>query len=656
MLNGPNDWEWMRATRPSLTALLLVFAGSPMLRAEAFTGWPTTDWEVFCYLPTCAEWYGTSEPCSDAGNTPGWNAYSIEVWQSEDFWDGKKECSKEEVGPNREQAEQLLEQASQWLESMDFRPPLMPMDPAGTKYLAFIAPRYSAVSIAGEQPTDGNGDFLARPFYLPPRPEIPGLGRGALIILAPNPKDIAHELFHAIQYNSPAWSGGYGSVAAWIEEGTAEAVGLTFAANDQKGKRSYDEILHWAATPEQAYEDQFFWRRAGRQIGSQDNIAYLQKILGRNLLGPRGIDGVDTVFKEEADGLYDVLPDFFSYLSIHQDYFGAVDNIKASLPAGRDRHEEEFDSGVNRVAGSAHQLEVDFPNDGAVRQLEVEISFKEDHEDLHLIVDGQRYDVTGPRNLYRDVLVHGPGKKYDIIVANVNREAVQSNNRSYHLKVSLRRVDWCTMTARVSGDVGGSYFGDIAHFSTTGGATIYGTFSNPERITGVAEFLGNVTEMAGGEDASEEIQAMAEEFAAEASEIPRETFGLSLSDQKLEDDAQQALAHLAGGFTLEASVIGPEVGKGVTGGIPLKMLRVVPGPRAESTLDKVPFVWVEGAPGSAQLFITRNTGDLVAGRISGTLHAEGYYKPGGDAPVIVVQASFVALEGPTGCLGVMSSF
>ena len=97
-------------------------------------------------------------------------------------------------------------------------------------------------------------------------------------------------------------------------------------------------------------------------------------------------------------------------------------------------------------------------------------------------------------------------------------------------------------------------------------------------------------------------------------------------------------------------------GSGDDRNAPLEMLRVVPGPRAESTLDKVPFVWVEGAPGSAQLFITYNTGDLVAGRVSGTLYAEGYYKADRSIPVIVMQASFVALEGPTGCLGVGSLF
>jgi hypothetical protein len=165
-----------------------------------------------------------------------------------------------------------------------------------------------------------------------------------------------------------------------------------------------------------------------------------------------------------------------------------------------------------------------------------------------------------------------------------------------------------------------------------------------------------MAEQAGGEGAGEEIAARAREFSQSASELPRETFGLSLSEQKLDAEGEAALAVLAGGFTLEASAIGPKVEKGVTGGIPLKMLRVVPGPRAESTLDKVPFVWVEGAPGSAQLLITHNTGDLVAGRISGTLYAEGYYKPGGAAPVIVVHGSFVALEGPTGCLGIQAPF
>ncbi len=488
-----------------------------------------------------------------------------------------------------------------------------------------------------------------------------------------------HELFHGVQnayhpkFDKPE---GWSQERKWIWEGTAIAVQIAYSDQfmpgigprpDARLPRQYDVPLHEPVDDPDpcspgartdSYGTAQFWMKVGRRLGSQHGIAYIANILEQNLDDERGLAGVDAALaqlNQPHGGLYHLLPWFFSTLDTNRNYFGHPEFLSARLPAGRSRDTLKFPGHVRKVAGFSHNLEVSHSSD---KPVEVEIRFKEDQEYLHLIVDGNLYSsaTLGPRNLYRDLLVHGNRKEYDIVVANVARQAVDSEDRDYELEVELREVDYCTMTAHTSGDVGGSYFGDVAHFSTTGGATIYGAFSNPEMIAGVAEWLGGMAEMAGGEGAGEQIEQMKEEMQAGASEIPRETFGLSLSEQKLDADAEQSIAVLAGGFTLEASVIGPEVGEGVTGSIPLTMLRVVPGPRAESTLDKVPFVWVQGAPGSAQLFITRNTGDLVAGRISGTLYAEGYYKPDGSAPVITVNASFVALPGPTGCLGVAAPF
>lgn len=466
-----------------------------------------------------------------------------------------------------------------------------------------------------------------------------------------------HELFHAVQNN-------YQNIGDddrdWIWEGTADAVLRAYADEFEpelgvklRARVTFDQPLHKPPTDGDAYGTWFFWRNVGQAIGSPSSIGYLSTLLAEDMEDNNGLDGVDNGLRAYG-GLYKQLPIFFARLDIDNRYFGTAKKIEATMPRDRRKYEKEFPGTVKEVAGSAHKLKVKANPGGSGKPIEVEIRFKEDHPDLHLIVDGHRYDGAelGPRSLYRSLITQGSQRDFDIVVANVAEEAASSKKKSYTLVVTLRRVDWCSMTARVSGDVGGSYFGDVAHFSTTGGATIYGAFSNPEMIEGMGEWLENMAEQAGGEGAGDEIAARARDFSQGAGELPRETFGLSLSNQRLDAENEEALAFIAGGFTLEASVMGPEVGKGVTGNIPLKMLRVVPGPRAESTLDKLPFAWVEGAPGSAQLFITRNTGDLVAGRIGGTLYAEGYYKPGGSKPVIVVQASFVALQGPTGCMGI----
>ena len=568
--------------------------------------------------------------------------------------------------PADEVYKDLLEHASVWLNGLGFGYPrilvkerINPEDPGGPREMFYFAE-------VSDSKNEGDSETIG--VYFPDDKELyirsdayfamgdpgvsgddPEYGLEESLTFTP-----VHELFHAVQNNYQDISD---DERDWIWEGTADAVLRAFADEFEpelgvklRARITFDEPLHKPPDDDDAYGTWFFWRNVGRAIDSPSSIAYLDDLLAEDLEDNNGLDGVDRALRPYG-GLYKQLPKFFSGLDA-QVYFGSLNEIEISLPPGKTEHEKESGSAVKEVAGTAHLLRVKANSTGSGKPLEVEIRFKEDHEDLHLIVDGNRYDIAelGPRNLYRSLIVHGDRRDFDIVVGNVAEETGKSQERSYTLVVTLREVDWCAMTASVTGDIGGSYFGDVAHFSTTGGATIYGAFSNPEMIEGVADWLGGMAEMAGGEGAGEQFEEMKEEMQAGASELPREAFGLSMTNQKLDAEGDEALAFIAGGFSLEASVIGQELAEGFTGSLPLKYLRVVPGPRAESTFDKVPFVWVEGAPGSAQLFITNNDGNLVAGRISGTLYAEGYYKADRSKPVIVVQASFVALEGPTGCL------
>ena len=157
--------------------------------------------------------------------------------------------------------------------------------------------------------------------------------------------------------------------------------------------------------------------------------------------------------------------------------------------------------------------------------------------------------------------------------------------------------------------------------------------------------------MGGGDEVEAEIEAAKKELAAEAGQAPTETFGISLTSQRLSEDGDEAaLAAMMGGFTLEASVVGAQVEPGESKSYPLAKLRVVPGGRSEHTYGQVAFSIEEGSGGQGRLQVSRHTGDLVAGRISGTLYAAGYVKQDGSKPMIRVEAEFVALPGPLSCM------
>ncbi len=74
-----------------------------------------------------------------------------------------------------------------------------------------------------------------------------------------------------------------------------------------------------------------------------------------------------------------------------------------------------------------------------------------------------------------------------------------------------------------------------------------------------------------------------------------------------------------------------------------------PAPRAEFTLDKVPFVRVRGMPGAASLTIARYEWGVTAGILAASLQAQGTRRGTAPAALLPFTAPFVARKGPAGC-------
>lgn len=466
-----------------------------------------------------------------------------------------------------------------------------------------------------------------------------------------------HELFHAVQ------EGYYGEDdhegIAWITEGTAEAVMMAYVKHHEPDNlapvemRRFDHPLH---RPDPYLDDDDdtarFWIGVGTLIESRDHVQYLREVLRQVALDDAEHDGLPAVDSalESWGGLYRLYPRFLARrIEWNEETFGEARELApVRLPAGDDEETwtrpERGTVEVAEVAGRWMRLEAD-PG-GGDRPVELTVWIEDDLPELHLLVENELFSRAVPRNRYTTVVAPGERRPLDVVVANVAETAVETEPREVRLGVRLRELNQCSLTARVTGYVNGTYSGDVAHFSTEGGATIYGAFSNPERVQEVIEGMAEMMEAMGGErpDTSDWEPPPGEE-------MPRETLGISASDLQLDGGEEQALGSLVGGFRMEASVIGAAVEEGFTGGLQLASLRVTPGGRAAGDLQQVPFVWKEGEPGSAHLDITHFSGGLLVGTITGQLFSQGYYDPDTRQPAqISVQAQLVALPGPTGCM------
>lgn len=483
---------------------VVAFMGTFFSSANA-DGWSAKGWQVECYVPSCVEWYGMQSQCTDSAisGARDWSTYLTELERSTPGWQGmEKECAGPS-GPLRDQVKQQLETASKWLGGMGFEEPLLQRSPDGKRFMAYVLHPFMTVKYYG-----GGPDWI-RPFYVRPAPGFEDVKHRRIFVLGDKPKDTVHELFHAVQYNSPAWDDVSSPPSAWIEEGTAEAVGLAFAQQQAGAARPYDEILNWQPAKQAAsYEDQYFWRRIGQLINAPSDIGYLRELLKTDLDMERGLRGVDACLRKHG-GLYDLLPEFYSALDIEREfpspvtgktsyYFGKPPEHEVELLPLMDSESQIFSKPeLKATAGDASKVRVKHSSD---KPVEVEISVVEDLDPLHLIVNKERYDndALEERNVYRTVLENDTSAEYDVIVANIAENTAQgaqcsdasssgsssnsgdsNGDRSYRLKVKLREIN-CMVRVSVAGSArGGSRITPFTVNLTPDGSAITGVYWAP---------------------------------------------------------------------------------------------------------------------------------------------------------------------------------
>lgn len=261
-----------------------------------------------------------------------------------------------------------------------------------------------------------------------------------------------HELFHGIEatYHRNVCAEGNG----WICEGMADAALRAYAdkfepeMNIAMKRRPYHEPLNAPSKDEWGYGTWQFWLDVGAYLNSTDRIRYFREVMGRSLTSHNGLVGVDHALKDlmtgNADeeairgkaGLYELLPWFFTKHPM-TDLFPAPLARTVELAPGENSAERRITNiEVQPVAGRNVELTVKKPADTAAA---VKISFAQAHADLHLIVDGQRYDkVEGDkRNVFVKVDDESAEMTFNVIIANVAEVAQTSRETKVTLVVEL---------------------------------------------------------------------------------------------------------------------------------------------------------------------------------------------------------------------------
>ena len=240
--------------------------------------------------------------------------------------------------------------------------------------------------------------------------------------------------------------------------------------------------------------------------------------------------------------------------------------------------------------------------------------------------------VSGPARIDRAGVVRPTGD------GEVTIEAVSLDDRLYRdrAEIEVGRCD-CMVSAILSGDtMKTNAQGGVAHFSTEGGTTIMGAFSNPQVLDGALEMFGGVM----GEEQGER----AEEWKREMAKMPRETLGITLSEMQPGSGGEELLGQAFGGFKLQASVMNRSIEPGFAGGLPLSHVSLHTGEYTEGGYPTA-YEWAPGAPGSVHLVVGHYNGRSLSGTITGNMFAPGLYKESsGQPPQISFAVSFYALE------------
>ncbi|MDZ7791523.1 MAG: hypothetical protein U5L08_13725 [Xanthomonadales bacterium] len=623
--------------------------------------WPTSDWAVVCAADVIAE-LDHIDNLTESGIS------------SELVCSGSREDSPSAL------ARKVLVDTGAWFESMCFREPVVPTYRRGDQERAWKA-SLARADTDGNAGVYGDGElYVSYDYFIGD-----GIESGEGLDFKPSDDGLAtlpHELFHAIQANyslleTDDWH-------KWIIEGTAEAAELTWKRREDMTTlgqaRYYDDPLHLPRNELHAYRTSTFWLWLGRELGSEPEIAYLHEMFQvGDFVAGYGLDDLEDFLYDRSTRLYDIYPAFIADRVTSTEMYANGDRsvtIAYREPESKKQHRGR----VAAVAADPVTVKVDVPPNESG---ELEIKLRDDDPDLHLIVGNQVYSGIDPlggmpedqRMLmpeFRDpqwqsernrfVTPVGGARapsEFFVRVANVKREAnsADAKPKRYLLDIKLTPIGECQFSAALSGDTDKTAArGEIAHFSTGGGATIQGLMTNPDNIDGMTGFLES---MSGGRMSDEEKKQLAEQaeaWKAEAAKMPRETLGLSLTEMNLEGESEAMLASAIGGFRLGASVFNQPIEPGFTGGLEPGHIVVHTGEYTEDASTPIRYEWAPGAAGNASLEINQYKENLLTGTLSATLEGQGVYQEKtGEAPVITVTATFRALphnplRGDLGCI------
>ncbi|HLQ85750.1 MAG TPA: hypothetical protein VK110_06315 [Salinisphaeraceae bacterium] len=281
-----------------------------------------------------------------------------------------------------------------------------------------------------------------------------------------------HELFHAVQMAyAPAET--LAPTHAWIVEGMAQAVLYQWLARSRLDfkpaeHRYYDIPLHKPRCGRANGERQLgcyatfqFWTWLGRRFGSRDGIQYLQTLLQQDLAPDRGLPGIDQGLRQfDADGLYNLLPAFIADFADSRDFYEHAGNEQVVFKG--EKIEKTIARTVAPVAADAFVLAVAMPTS---EHADLELKFRNQRDDLHLIVDKLRSDIARPRNEYTTRL-SSTANTFLVRVVNVARKAVDSQSRDYELQLTLEPPPDCKIRVQWSGHLqqkgfSGTYEGPV---------------------------------------------------------------------------------------------------------------------------------------------------------------------------------------------------
>lgn len=216
------------------------------------------------------------------------------------------------------------------------------------------------------------------------------------------------------------------------------------------------------------------------------------------------------------------------------------------------------------------------------------------------------------------------------------------------LTIALSRVyDRCSLYATVSGDVNGSFFGDVAYFNTYDEAVPVPL--DPGTMGLLEDLLGMAAPPPDPDNPGPVQQpSFADALAAWAAEDTEPSpmsgrFNLSASNVLFGD------GDFGGTGMFSFSAVGPgvvDVGEAIA--VPLTYVAALPG-ALDANFGGAKFLWSEGQPGSATLYLMGATENMLVGMFEADLFTEREYSPPGRRLQIKLEARFLAQRGALAC-------